>query len=221
MTIRLDPVEVRILACLIEKESTTPEYYPLTLNALTSACNQKSNREPVVSLEEKTVVRGIESLREKGLVLMVTGAGSRVPKYKHIFARRFQLNAPEVAALCLLMLRGPQTVGELRGRTARLHAFADLSEVDSTLNGLMSRGEGAYVVKLPRQPGRKEARYAHLFCGEPEMSEPEQDVHSVPAPREAPADNERMRQLEEKIAHVRAELGELREAFAEFKKQFE
>lgn len=221
MTILLNPAEVRILACLVEKESTTPEYYPLTLNALTNACNQKSNREPVVSFEEKTVVRGIESLREKNLALMVTGAGSRVPKYKHTFARRFQLSEPEVAVLCVLMLRGPQTVGELRGRSARLHAFADLSAVESTLTGLMSRGEGAYVLKLPRQPGRKEARFAHLFCGEPELAEPEVLVNSEPATLEVRAENERVTRLEEELTCVRTELEELKESFTQFRKQFE
>ncbi|MFQ5652897.1 MAG: YceH family protein [bacterium] len=221
MEIQLTPVEVRVLGALVEKEHTTPEYYPLTLNALTNACNQKSNRSPVVSYDEKTVVRALESLREKKLVLMVTGAGSRVPKYKHAFDRRFHFDRPEVAVLCTLMVRGPQTVGEIRGRTSRLYEFRDLDEVENTMQGLMTRGEGAYVVQLPRQPGRKESRYAHLFSGEPDIPEDEVAPKLEPARQMVMAENERLATLEGELQALRQEMEELRNQFLAFKKQFE
>ncbi len=219
MDIQLSPVEARVLACLVEKELTTPEYYPLSLNSLTLACNQKSNRDPVVSFDEKTVVRAIESLRENNLALMVTGAGSRVAKYKHSFPRRFQLRPPEVALLAVLMLRGPQTVGELRGRSARLYEFTDLTEVEAVLNGLMSRGEGAFVVKLPRQAGRKEARYAHLLAGEPEIDEEKVDAQTAGVT--ISAGNDALESVRNELATVRSELDELKRSFADFRKQFE
>lgn len=221
MLVELSDVEVRVIGCLVEKELTTPEYYPLTLNALKMACNQKSNREPVLSFDDKTVVRAIESLREKQLALLVTGHGSRVPKYKHTFARRFQLNEKEVAVLCVLMLRSAQTVGELRGRTARMHGFSDLAEVTETLHGLSVRGEGAFVMQLPRQAGRKESRYAHLLSGEPEITE-----EMLAPPREAAAravfaEDERIAKLEAEVQELRVELEELKQRFGDFKQQFE
>ncbi len=221
MIAQLNQTEVRVLGALIEKELTTPEYYPMTLNALTNACNQKSNREPVVSYDEKTVVRTIESLREKGLALMVTGAGSRVPKYRHTFARRFQLDEKEVAVLCVLMLRGPQTVGEVRGRSARLFEFKDLEEAEQTLRGLASRGDGPYVKQLPRQPGRKEARYAHLFSGEPEIPEEAYEARPETARQAVAAENDRITKLETELETVRQELAELRQQFDSFRQQFE
>lgn len=216
----LNSAEVRVLGCLVEKELTTPEYYPLTLNALTNACNQKSNREPVVSYDEKTVVRAVESLREKQLALMVTGHGSRVPKYKHSFARRFQLNEKEAAILCSLMLRGPQTVGELRSRTGRMYDFPDLAEVEQTLHVLSTRGEGAYVVRLPRQPGRKESRYAHLFSGEPDLSEETSAPTREPALQTVQAEDERIAKLEAEVQALQDALQRLEQAFTEFKQQF-
>ena len=222
METQLRAEDVRVLGALIEKELTTPEYYPLTLNALTNACNQKSNRDPVVAYDSKTVVRTIESLREKRLAVMVTGAGGRVPKYKHSFDRRFQLNEKEVACLAVLMLRGPQTIGEIRGRSGRMYDFADLEEVASTLNGLTTRGEGAYVVQLPRQPGRKEARYAHLLCGEPEIPEDEEQALAYePARQAAMAENERIAKLEEELAALRSEFENFKREVTEFKAQFE
>ena len=220
MDIELTEIEVRVLAALVEKERTTPEYYPLSLNALTNACNQKSNREPVVHYDEKTVVRAIENLRDKNLALMVTGMGSRVAKYKHTFARRFQLNEKEVAVLCILMLRGPQTVGEIRGRSSRLYDFTDLAEVSETLDALKKRGEGAYVVQLPRQPGRKEARFAHLLSGAIAVDEePESDNETVV--NMAVHDNDQVTKLQEEIADLKNEVQTLRQMFMEFKQQFE
>ncbi len=224
MEITLTPVEVRVLGALIEKAHTTPEYYPLSLNALTNACNQKSNRNPVVDYDEKSVVRALENMRENGLTLMVTGAGSRVAKYKHTFARRLQLKENEVAALCILMLRGPQTVGEIRGRCARLYQFADLQEVEETLNGLKSRGEGAFVKQLPRQPGRKESRFAQLLSGPPEIPEEEDwTSHSEPVKTTATASvkDDCVEKLEAKVDSLQTELAELKQEFAEFKQQFE
>jgi len=218
----LDDVEARVLGSLIEKQITTPDYYPLTLNSLTTACNQKSNRHPVVAFDEKAVARALESLRDKQLARMVSGAEMRVPKYYHLFPEKFGFTPPEVAVLCVLMLRGPQTVGEIRGRTGRLHAFADLAEVESTLQGLVDREEGPLVNQLPRQPGRKESRYAHLFAGEPEIPEAEEDEGPVePATLEVRAENERVVRLEEEMHFLRQEFDELRAQFVRFKKQFE
>ena len=215
----LTQVEVRVLGSLIEKEITTPEYYPLTLNALVNACNQLSNRDPVVSFDERTVARALESLREKKLAWMVTGIG-RVPKYEHRFAEALQLAEQELAVLCVLMLRGPQTVGEIRGRTGRLYEFKELEEVELTLQALLS-AEPALVVKLPRQPGTKESRYAHLLAGEVHVEEREAPARLEPATLEVRQENERIAKLEEELAQVRGELSELKQQFLEFKKQFE
>ena len=160
----LNENEIRVLGCLIEKEMTTPDYYPLTLNALTNACNQKSNRDPVVDLEETDVVRALDALRMKGLAMQAHGEGSRVPKYRHSLAEKLFLEPEELAILCELFLRGPQTVGELRGRAGRMHDFEDLAQVEAVLQELMER-QPPMAAKLPRQPGRKEHRYAHLLGG--------------------------------------------------------
>jgi uncharacterized protein YceH (UPF0502 family) len=215
----LTSVEVRVLGSLIEKEITTPEYYPLTLNALTNACNQISNRDPVVSFDDKTVARALESLREKNLAWMVTGIG-RVPKYEQRFAESYKLAEQEVAVLCVLMLRGPQTVGEIRGRTGRLYEFKELEEVELTLQALMT-AQPPFAMKLPRQPGTKESRYAHLLAGEVQIEEREAATRLEPATLEVLKENERLSRLEEELAQVRGELGELRQQFVEFKKQFE
>lgn len=215
----LTDVEVRVLGSLIEKEITTPEYYPLSLNALTNACNQISNRDPVVSFDEKTVARALESLREKQLVWMVTGVG-RVPKYEHRFTEQLKLAAQEVAVLCVLMLRGPQTVGEIRGRTGRLYEFKQLEEVELTLQALMS-AEPPLAMRLPRQPGTKESRYAHLLSGEVQVEEREVATRVEPATLEVHQENERIARLEEELAQVREELAELGREFREFKRQFE
>jgi len=216
---KLTAVEVRVLGSLIEKEITTPEYYPLTLNALVNACNQISNRDPVVSFDDKTVARALEDLREKKLVWMVTGAG-RVPKYEHRFAEALKLAEQELAVLCVLMLRGPQTVGEIRGRTGRLYEFKELEEVELTLQALMS-AELPLVVKLPRQPGTKESRYAHLLSGEVQIEEREVAPRIEPAVIEVRQENEKIAKLEEELAQVQIDLSELKQQFVDFKKQFE
>jgi uncharacterized protein YceH (UPF0502 family) len=216
----LNPVEVRVLGSLIEKQITTPEYYPLTLNALTNACNQLSNRDPVVSFDEKMVVRAIESLREKQLVWMVTGSG-RVPKYEHRLTEALSLAEQEIAVLCVLMLRGPQTPGEIRGRTGRLYEFQELSEVDLTLEAMMTAEPQPLVVKLPRQAGMKESRHAHLLSGEVRIEEQEPAPRLEPAALEVRAENERIARLEESFESLRQELTELKQQFLDFKKQFE
>jgi uncharacterized protein YceH (UPF0502 family) len=222
MDAQLNDVEVRVLGALIEKQITTPDYYPLTLNALTAACNQKSNRHPVVGFDEKTVARALEELRDKGLARMISGADLRVPKYYHLFPEQFGLAPAEVAALCVLMLRGPQTVGEIRGRAGRMHPFADLDEAEVTLQGLADREERPLVRQLPRQPGRKESRYAHLLSGEPEIREQEEgEPHLEQATLEVRAENERIARLEAETAELRQKLEALEEAFSRFKSQFE
>ena len=214
MDILINDVEVRVLGCLMEKSMTTPEYYPLSLNALTNACNQKSNRQPVVAFDEKTVVRALDSLKEKQLVVL--SASSRVPKYAEIFTNTRKLVNREAALLMVLLLRGPQTIGELRGRTERVYRFDDLAEVEATLDELCGIG---YVTKLPRMAGRKESRYAHMLNGdvqvEEELPQPE------PAALEVKAENERLGALEQELQQLRSEFNELLTDFQKFKKEFE
>ncbi|HEX8071902.1 MAG TPA: YceH family protein [Pyrinomonadaceae bacterium] len=218
---RLDAVEVRVLGALIEKQVTTPEYYPLTLNALVHACNQISNRDPVVAYDEPTVTAALESLREKKLAREVRTADGRVPKYRQVLTEVVPLRAAELAVLCVLLLRGPQTTGELRGRTERLYSFSDITYVEGTLQALAERPEGAFVVRLPRQPGQKEARWAHLLAGPVEVEEqPARDARPEAATRRAGGD-ERVARLESEVAALRQELTELRQQFAEFRQQFE
>jgi uncharacterized protein len=214
----LTDTEARILGSLVEKQLTTPEYYPLTLNALVNACNQKSNREPVVSYDEKTVNDALENLRDRNLVYVFYGSTSRVPKYKHMLPSVYELEPSEVAVMCVMMLRGPQTLGELRGRTDRLYEFAGLGEVQETLDGLIRRDE-PLVVKLERQPGQKEARFAHLLCGEIDV----ETIAAAHVPRMAhgQADAERIEKLEEEVSSLRSEVDAIRQTFDEFKKQFD
>ncbi len=214
----LNETEVRVAGSLVEKQVTTPDYYPLTLNALVAACNQISNRDPVVSYDEATVTSALESLREKKLAREVRTAEGRVPKYRHVLNEVLPLRAAEMAVLCVLLLRGPQTVGELRGRTERLYSFSDISYVEATLEALSEHEGGALVVRLPRQSGQKEARWAHLLGGPVEVTE-----LPPPAPpaRGARVDEERVARLEQEVATLRQELTELRAQFAEFKRQFE
>lgn len=207
---KLTDVEVRILGSLVEKQLTTPEYYPLTLNSLVTACNQKNNRDPVVSYDEASVSGALEELRDRNLVYVFYGSTSRVPKYKHMLPSVYELEPGEVALVSVMMLRGPQTLGQLRERTGRLHQFADLGEVQQTLDGLMRRDE-PLVAKLPPQPGQKEARFAHLLSGEIDM---EQLTVAATRPSRTVADPERMQTLEERVAALETE-------FEEFKKQFE
>ena len=162
----LNDIEIRVLGVLVEKSLTTPEYYPMSPHAIMTACNQKSSREPVVSYDETVVIHALFALRDKGLAWERIEDGSRVTKYAHRFDNISKFSSAEVAALCLLMLRGPQTPGEIKTRSGRMHAFTSPAEVDATLNGLMAHADGPYVVKLARQTGQKECRYAHLFCGE-------------------------------------------------------
>jgi uncharacterized protein YceH (UPF0502 family) len=202
----LTEAEVRVLACLLEKESTTPEYYPLSLNALTLACNQKNNRDPVVAYNEDTVGDALDSLREKKLARQ-SSAGSRVAKYEHSIVEVFNLGRRELALLCTLMLRGPQTVGELKDRSERMRSFSDLAEVESCLESLMRWEPQALAAKLPRQTGMKEPRYRHLLAGSVDIPAPRTIDHAVP--------------LEEQVEALRRELQELREEFLRFRRQFE
>jgi hypothetical protein len=215
----LNAVEARVLGCLIEKEMTTPEYYPLSLNALTNACNQKSNRDPVMALAEEDVVRALNRLRFNQLTV-VSGESSRVAKYRHLLAENLKLVPAELAVVCELLVRGPQTVGELRTRCERMHPFADLAEVEEVLRELLER-EDPLIVRLPRQPGRKDSRNAHLFSGMPDMTAEEHEVSPEPARVRVMAENERMAKLEEEVVALRSEVAELRQAVEEFKSQFE
>ena len=208
MDLVLHPVEVRVVGSLLEKEITTPEYYPLSLNALVNACNQKSNRDPAVSYDEATVELALQSLREKGLLLTITGAGSRVPKYGHRISDKLNLGRRELAILCELMLRGPQTLAELRTRGERMHKFDDLAEAETVLERMLE-----LVTKIPRRPGEKEDRYAHLLSGAPEVQA------EADAPVLARAD--RIGAMEAEIARLRTELEEAKLQFAEFRRQFE
>jgi len=214
MDFTLDAEEVRVLGSLLEKEITTPEYYPLSSNALLNACNQKSNRDPVVHFDDDTVERVLYTLRDKGLLLNITGAGSRVPKYGHRLSEKLNLGRRELALLCELMLRGPQTLGELRTRAERMHSFDDLAEVESVLEHHMTK----LVTKLPRRPGEKEARYAHLLAGAPEAAAPSAEA---PTDSVAPARADRISALEAEVAQLRRELDDLKQQFAGFQKQFE
>ena len=218
----LNDVEVRVLGSLIEKQLTTPEYYPLTLNALTHACNQISNRDPVVSYDEKTIVRALESLREKNLAYIFYGSESRVPKYKHVVPEVLHLTPQQTAVMCVLMLRGPQTVGEIRGRTTRLYEFKELPEVETTLEELINQEPQPLVARLPRQPGRKESRYAHLLSGPVEAEAQEtQPPRPETARLAVQTGNERIGRLEAEVERLRQEVAELRQQLDDFRKQFE
>jgi uncharacterized protein YceH (UPF0502 family) len=218
----LNEVEARVVGALIEKEVTTPEYYPLTLNALMNACNQTSNREPVVAYDDKTVAHALETLREKNLAYVFYGSESRVPKYKQMLADIYHLSEAERAVLCVLMLRGSQTIGELRGRTNRLYEFSDLAEVERALESLMTREDDPpLVMKLPRQAGQKEARYAHLLCGEVALEEQTHEPRLERHTRQPRAGDQKQNNLAAEVETLRLELTELRRQFDEFKKQFE
>jgi len=218
VNITLNEVECRILGSLIEKEVTTPEYYPLSVNALVNACNQKSNRDPVMNLEEAVVRQALHSLEGQSLVRSVSPADSRVTKYEHRLQEVFNFYRHEIAIVCLLLLRGPQTTGELRSRSERMHSFDDLSAVQSSLQHLMKR-EPPLVEPLPRQPGTKETRYAHLFSGDVVQAEPEPKVKE--AALERFVDGDRVRQLEEEITGLKNEIADLKQQFTQFRKQFE
>ena len=219
MDVILNAIEVRVLGSLIEKELTTPEYYPLSLNALVNACNQKSNRDPVMSLEEAEVVKALDSLRFKQYALL-SGTGGRVSKYRHALVEKFRFSPAELAVLCELLVRGPQTVGELRTRVERMHPFADLAGVEAVLEELMERTP-PLVARLPRQPGRKEPRHCHLFAGEPDLSAAEAFPESGAGRGRSAADSGQLDRLEAEVSELRQEVSELRQMVAEFKKSFE
>ena len=210
----LDPMALRVLGALLEKQMSTPEYYPLTLNALVNACNQSSNRDPVMHLGEGAALDAIESLRIEHLAWEVRSTGSRTTKYEHRVRERFDLTEQEAAVLCELMLRGPQTPGELRARTQRLYAFQDLPEVEAALDCLAS-GEEPLAVKLPRQPGSREARFAQILGGseDPRATQPLPDMPDLEA-AQPPS-------LRDEIAALRSELGALRADFEAFRRQLE
>ncbi len=220
MEIQLSAAEARVLGSLVEKDLTTPDYYPLTLNALTNACNQKSNRDPVVAFEEADVVRALDGLRHKGLAMQAHGEGSRVPKYRHSLGEKLHLERDEQAVLAELLLRGPQTLGELRTRAERMAPLPTLEEVERILGELAGRTP-CLAIKLPRQPGRKEHRYAHLLCGAPVLDLEE----SLPSPEAATlqmrAENERLASLEAEVAALRDEMVQLRGELEKFRRQFE
>ncbi|HWX39483.1 MAG TPA: YceH family protein [Candidatus Sulfotelmatobacter sp.] len=217
MNIVLSEVEARVLGSLVEKELTTPEYYPLSLNALVNACNQKSNRDPVMHLEERTVSQALRTLESHGLAGPADNYESRVAKFEHRLQEAFNFTRHEIAIMCELLLRGPQTPGELRGRADRMHKFDDLGVALSTLQKLMRR-EPPLVTLLPRQPGTKEARYAHLLSGEVKVKEPE----AAKSPGvEVMKDSDRIKRLEEQVAALQSEVSDLKQELASFRKQFE
>lgn len=216
MDMILNDKEVRILGCLIEKKMATPEYYPLSLNALVNACNQKSNRNPVVTYDEETVLQAVDGL--KGKQLAWQSNLSRVAKYEERFVRDLNLNNQEAAVMCGLMLRGPQTVGEIKGRTERLYHYNSMEDVNNALESLASLD---FVVRMPRQIGQKEARYSHLMCGQPEESGTAVSSNHPNGSENSSADSERIEVLEEKVESLSSALEDLKQLFLKFKRQFE
>jgi hypothetical protein len=221
MKIELSPLEARIIGSLIEKQISTPDQYPLSLNALVNACNQKSNRDPVMNLEESTVQQTVDALAKKHLIVEKSGFGSRVPKYQHRFCNTeygtLRFSEQELAILCELLLRGAQTPGELRGRAGRLAAFSEVSEVESTLDLLMGRQDGPFVTRLPRESGRREARYVHLFGDAASVPPEHEDTVKLPQltapPSPSPPEplrEDRLERLEELVRGLAREVTELR-----------
>ncbi|HXB19476.1 MAG TPA: DUF480 domain-containing protein [Steroidobacteraceae bacterium] len=213
MNIELSSLEARVIGCLIEKQITTPDQYPLSLNSLVAACNQKSNRHPVMDLDEATVQNTLDQLARRHLVIEKSGFGSRVLKYQHRFCNTefgtFKLSVHELAIVCELLLRGPQTPGELRARASRMEPFADVTQVESTLEALRTRDDGPFVVQLPREPGRRDSRWAHLFSGPVAVPPPAAEPAGVVAP-EAAQTGARLERLEEQLRELRAEVEELK-----------
>lgn len=218
----LNPVETRILGCLLEKERITPENYPLSLNSLIAACNQSTNRDPIAAYDARTVEAGLDSLRQKKLAVMIMSAGSRVPKYRHELLNHFDLNPREVALLCVLLLRGPQTLGELRSRTERMQFFDSLEQVESFLAEL-AKGESPLVRVLQARPGQKENRYVQLLSGEPVLPENVPTEVAISAPSNVPPaeDQARIEAVAAEVAELKAQLHQLREELLLFRKQFE
>jgi uncharacterized protein YceH (UPF0502 family) len=224
MNLLLNAIETRVLGSLVEKDVTTPDYYPLSLNALVNACNQKNNRDPVMNLDEEAVREALDTLQEKRLAVPTSSADSRVTKYEHRLQEVFNFTRGETAILCVLLLRGPQTPGELRGRTERMHRFEDLTEVQSTLQRLMQRDPPLARV-LPRQPGTKESRYKHLLAGDVEdAAMPDVSVARAPSPAYVASDSadcDRIQRLEDEVSELRKEVAVLKQELASFRKQFE
>jgi uncharacterized protein len=206
----LSPEEVRIIGSLIEKEYATPEYYPLTINSLTNACNQKSSRNPVVTYDEDLVESIIYKLRDKNLIAKVTGPDIRVPKYRQIFSQKYNLTNAETAVMCVLFLRGAQTIGEIKSRSYRIYEFKDLSETEVTLDGLINLKESPFVIKLPKESG-KENRYTHLFCGEPKQTEKVEE-QSV---------DDHITSLEKEVNDLKVIISNLQTELKNFKESFE
>ena len=209
----LDPTAIRVLGSLIEKEFVTPDNYPLSLNALVAACNQTSNRDPVMSLDDRAVLRSLDDLRRRSVARGMHGSDSRVTKYQHLVREALSLNDAELAVMCVLMLRGPQTAGEIKGRTNRLHDFTDLAHVESALEGLIVRLPASHVARLARRPGQKDPRYMHLLSGD---APPPEQTHDAPEP--AP---DRLDALETAVNSLRAEVVDLRAQLEEFRRQFQ
>jgi uncharacterized protein len=216
VNIQLNKVEARVLGALVEKDITTPDYYPLSLNALVNACNQKNNRDPVMSLDEDAVRQALDTLHGKRLAGAMSGADSRVTKYEHRLQEEFNFRRDETAVICVLLLRGAQTPGELRGRTERMHRFNDLDEVQSTLQRLMQR-DPPLVAMLARQPGTKESRFMHLFSGDVESWQPPPDASTS----SVSSDGERLGRLESAVGELQKEISDLKQEFLKFRRQFE
>lgn len=218
MKIELSPLEARVIGCLIEKQITTPDQYPLSLNALVAACNQKSNRDPVMELDDATVQNTLDQLARRHLVIEKSGFGSRVMKYQHRFCNTefgtFKLTAHELAIVCELLLRGPQTPGELRARASRMTPFSDVGQAEGVLEGLRTREDGPFVERLPRESGRRDARYAQLFSGPVALPPPAVEPPGAATAQAAPSDA-RLERLEEELRQLRAELEELKRRVAQ------
>ena len=218
--VNLTEIESRVLGSLIEKDITTPDYYPLSLNALVNACNQKNNRDPVMTLDEETVRQALATLQEKRLAGPASGADSRVTKFEHRLQEVFNFDRREIAVVCVLLLRGSQTPGELRSRTDRMYHFEALDDIISTLDRLSQRAPPLAQV-LPRQPGTKESRYMHLFSGEPPVSEAASERTPSPSNATTNSVTGRLEALEDEVARLRQELSEVQQQLAAFRKQFE
>jgi uncharacterized protein YceH (UPF0502 family) len=214
----LNEYELRTLGAMVEKHIATPDYYPMTLNALVNACNQKNHRDPVVSYDETIITKALDGLREKKLAYVFHGSEARAPKYGHLFPKAFDLSEAETPLMCVLILRGPQTSGELRSRTQHLRSFGSLAEVETLLQGLSLR-DMPLVVKLPRQPGSRESRFAHLLGGPVEMEQIEAPPHPATSVLQRHSENDKIAKLEEEIASLRMELSDLKQQFAELKRE--
>jgi uncharacterized protein YceH (UPF0502 family) len=218
MNIELSPLEARVIGCLIEKQITTPDQYPLSLNALVNACNQKSNRDPVMEVDEVTIQGTVDQLARKHFVVEKSGFGSRVPKFQHRFCNTeygtLKLTAQELAIVCELLLRGPQTPGELRTRASRMAPFSEVGQVEAALESLRTREDGPFVVRLPREPGRRDSRYAHLFSGAVAVAAIEEAPQTVAVANVAGETSARLDRLEEQVRRLREELDDMKRRLA-------